>query len=267
MVVTSSRARADPQPAARASSAPSAGEGSCDAGEEAVREATSALPLESQFSFKPSYTFPNGSRRYAAELQFEPLLRYRGLLIPDLDVPGFWSVARVQLSAASQQNEVGVASGLGDLTFTDLFARAFGVLRAGLGFATIFPMATSPSLGHGKWQLGPALGLDLRAVRSLRLAVLVQNFYSVAGSSQSPTLGYVTVQPFITLDLPGDCFVETNATMNFYWRGGKTTVPLNLGFGRAFSGRFVGSLQGWYTVAGNGEGDVRGRAVLTFLWQ
>jgi hypothetical protein len=236
-----------------------------DGAERAVREVTSPLPEKSQLAFKPAYTFPHGSNRYKAELQVEPILRYRGLLIPDLEVRGFWSIARLQLSALSQETSQGVASGLGDLTLTDLFAHAFGPLRVGLGYDTIFPMATNPALGQGKWQLGPALGLDLQAVRWLKLAVLAENFYSVAGSSQSPTLAYVTLQPLVTLHLGSGVFVSSDATMDFYWKGGKTTVPLDLGLGRAFSGRFAGAPQGWYWVAGDHQGDFRARAVLTFL--
>jgi hypothetical protein len=231
----------------------------------AEQDATSSLPERTRIGFKPAYTFPNGSLRYKAELLFEPVLPYHGFLIPDLEVPGFWSLARLQLAALNQQNSQGVASGLGDLTLLDLVAHEFGPLRAGLGFATIFPMATNPALGQGKWQVGPAAALELQGIPHLKLAVLAENFYSVAGSNQSPSLGYVVLQPFVTVYLPAEVFVSTDAAMNFYWNGGKTSVPVDLGLGRAFSAHFVGTLQGWYWVAGSGQGDLRARAVLNFL--
>ena len=195
---------------------------------------------------------------------FQPILPYAGLLIPDLDVPDVWSIARVQLAARSQQNSQGPASGLGDLTFTDLAVYRAGPFNLAAGFATIFPMATTPALGQGKWQVGPAVGFSIPQIPALRIAALVQNFYSVAGDSQSPTLAYVTVQPFVTLRLPADLFFSTDAEMSFYWRGGSSTVPVNLGFGRAFSEHFVGALQFWYTVADSDQGDIRVRAVLDF---
>jgi hypothetical protein len=233
--------------------------------QEAIDETTTPLPIKTQIGFKPSYTFPNGADRYTAELLVEPLLPYGGLLIPDLDVSGFWSIARLQLSGKSLQNSQGPASGLGDLTFTDIAARHAGPLNLGAGFATVFPMATTPALGQGKWQLGPAAGLRLDGIPHLKLAVLEQTFFSVAGSSQSPSLGYVTVQPFVTFELPADLFLGTDAAMSFYWRGGKSTVPVDLGFGRGFSEHFVGSLQFWYTVAESDRGDIKVRAVLDFL--
>ena len=133
-----------------------------------------------------------------------------------------------------------------------------------VGFATVFPMATSPATGQGKWQLGPAVAARLESLPAFKVAVLVQTLYSVAGSSQSPELAYVTVQPFITLLLPAALFLSSDATMNFYWEGGQSTVPVNLGFGRAFGERFVGSVRGRYTVADADRGDVNIEVVLNF---
>ena len=81
--------------------------------------------------------------------------------IPDLDVPDVWSIARVQLAARSQQNSQGPASGLGDLTFPDFAVYRAGPFNLAAGFATIFPMATTPALGQGKWQVGPAVGFSI----------------------------------------------------------------------------------------------------------
>ncbi len=175
----------------------------------------------------------------------------------------FWSIARVQLSAVSQQNSQGTASGLGDLTFTDLAAHHLGPFDVGAGFATVFPMATDPALGQGKLQFGPAVGMRLR-VGPLNMAALVENFYSVAGNSQSADLAYVVVQPFVTLHLPAAFFLASDAAMDFYWRGGNSTVPVDLGVGRAFGDHFVGSLQFWYTPAESDQGDIKVRAVLNF---
>jgi hypothetical protein len=196
----------------------------------------------------------------------EPILPYDGFFIPDLTVPGFWSIARGQLPAQSQQNDNGPASGLADLSFVDLAAHRLGPFNLGAGFGTVFPMATNPALGQGKWQLGPALGLRLEAIPSLKLAMLVQNLYSVAGNSTSPSLAYVSVQPFVVVHLSHEVFLSSDATMDFYWAGGKSTLPVDLAIGGAFSERFVGELQGWYTLDGSGEKDIKVVAVLNFQW-
>ena len=231
--------------------------------ESAVDEATTPLPVKTQITFKPAYTFPNGNERYHAELQFEAVLPYSGVVIPGVEAPGFWSLARLQLSAENQEQGQTVSSGLGDLMFVDLCAHHVGPFNLGAGFGAVFPMATDPALGQGKIQLGPAVAARLPG-DLLNIAVLVQNLYSVAGDNQAAGLAYVSVQPFVTLHLPADFFVASDATMDFYWRGGRSTVPIDLGFGRAFSEHFVGSLQLWYTLADANQGDIRVRAVLDF---
>ena len=59
--------------------------------------------------------------------------------------------------------------------------------------------------------------------------------------------------------------VTSDATMQLYWAGGSTTIPINLGVGYAFSKRFVGSVKGTLTVAGHDEGTWEGELELTFL--
>jgi hypothetical protein len=232
----------------------------------AADEANTPLPLRTQLRFKPSYTFPNDADRYKAEVLVESLLSYDGFFVPDVAIPGFWSIARVQLPAQSLQNASGPASGLADLKFVDVVARRVGWFKFGGGFGTVFPMATNPALGQGKWQLGPAVSFRLEAIPELKVAALIQNLYSVAGNSDSPTLAYVSVQPFIVWHVSRAVFLSSDATMDFYWAGGKTSVPVDLAWGAAFSERFVGSIQGWYTLAGAGRGDIKVVLVLNFLF-
>jgi len=71
---------------------------------------------------------------------------YRAFLIPGLEVPDFWSIARLQLTGEGLENSKGPASGLTDLTLTDLVAHKLGPFNAGLGFASVFPMATDSTL-------------------------------------------------------------------------------------------------------------------------
>jgi hypothetical protein len=235
-----------------------------DEAEIAAQEATTSLPTKEQLKFKPMYTFPHGSTRYEAQLQFESYLPYPGALIPDLVRGGFWSIARIQLTGESLQNASGTAGGLEDLNFVDVVADRFGLLTLGAGVGSVFPLATSAQLGDGKWQLGPAAAFRLEGIPALRIAALAQALWSVAGSSQFPNLAYATVQPFITADLPAALFLSTDATMKFYWAGGSTTVPVNLGFGHAFSQRFVGTIKGQVTVAGADQGQIQGEVELIF---
>ncbi len=111
-----------------------------------------------------------------------------------------------------------------------------------------------------------ALGLRFaKASRRWTSRCLVDNVYSIAGSDESPNLAYwVTVQPFITLHLPATFFLSSDAEMDFYWHGGKSTVPVDLGLGRAFSERFIGALRLYYTVAEANRGTFKVLAFLNF---
>jgi hypothetical protein len=231
---------------------------------QAADQANTPLPIRTQIQFKPSYTFPNGDTRYKAELLFQPIVSYRAFLIPGLEVNDFWSIARLQLTAEGMQNSKGPASGLTDLTFVNLVAHKLGPINLGLGYCSVWPTATTAALGQEKVQIGPSAGLRLRDTAPLEIAVLVQNFYSVAGSNQSTNVAYVTVQPFITVHLPAALFFSSDAAMTFYQYGGQSTVPVDLGFGHAFGTRFVGTIRGYYTVADADRGAIKGEVVLNF---
>jgi hypothetical protein len=231
----------------------------------AAQASVDPLPYTEQIKLTPSYTFAHGDTRYRAELQLEPLLPYDGALIPGLDIAGVWSIARVQLTAESLQDASGTTSGFENLDFVDLAARRLGPLTLGAGFGTVFPMATSSELGPAKWQLGPAAGFYYAPLHALTIAALVQALWSVAGSSEVARQSYATVQPVVTLHPGAGLVVTSDATMQLYWAGGSTTIPINLGVGYAFSKRFVGSVKATLTVAGHDEGTWQGELELTFL--
>ncbi len=119
-------------------------------------------------------------------------------------------------------------------------------------------------LAQGKWQVGPAAAFDFLPVPALSIAALAKGLWSVAGSSASRTLAYATVQPFVTVHLPAALVLSSDDTMNFHWAGGSTTVPVNLGFGHAFSKGFVGTIKCQVTVAGSDVGAIKGEVDLTF---
>ncbi len=232
--------------------------------EAAARDSTTPFPSRSTLTFKPSYRFPSDDSRYRAEIQVEPRFRYQGFFVPDVHLRGFASIARFQLSAINLEDAKGTAGGLGDLSFLDIVVHELGPLEIGVGFCSVFPMATSPALGKEKWQLGPALGLHIDTAEWLDVSVLTQVFWSFAGSSESATLAYATVQPLVTVHLGSALFVSSDATMNFFWAGGQSTVPVNLGFGHAFSEHFIGALVGEPTVALADAGALRLVAKLTY---
>jgi hypothetical protein len=238
------------------------GRGSADA---AARATTNPLPYVETLKFVPMYTFSHGSTQYRAELQFEPALPYQGVLIPGLELEDVWSIARLQITAESLQNANGTASGFENLNFVDVAAHRIATLTLGVGFGTVFPMATSSELGAAKWQLGPAAGFYYEPTKLISIAALAQGLWSVAGSSQVAHQRYATLQPFVTLHPGEGVVVVSDAQMSFYWAGGSTTIPVDLGLGYAFSKHFVGTIKGTLTVAGADSGTVKATLQLAFL--
>jgi hypothetical protein len=235
---------------------------------DANQQATNPVPTIAQLSFEPAYTFANGTTRYTAQLIFQAVLPYQGLLIPGLKVEGFRSVARVVLSGGSTEVLTGTGpvtgSGLSDLFFVDGVVHSIGPIELGAGFGSVLPMATHPLLGQGKLQVGPAVLLAALRIPHLQLAALAQGLWSVAGDSTRPALASVSVQPLIAVLLPADCSLFSNTPIAWYWKGPGTTVPVSLGFSHAFSTLFVGQLQGVYTVAGAGKGAAQLIVLLNF---
>jgi len=147
---------------------------------ETITDTQTSLSRKTTLSFEPSYTFPNGSNRYKAELQFESIL----------------------------------------------------------------PMATGTALGRSKWQLGPALGfrfhrrhLGARPERVLRCR------------KQSEPRDCLRQRSALRNGTPAGSILRVDRRHHVLLLGrGKSTVPIDLGFGRAFSEHFIGSLGGWYTI-------------------
>ncbi len=236
-----------------------------DARDTAARESVNPLPYVTLLKVLPMYTWSNDGTDYKAELELQGTLPYEGALIPGLVIDDVWSIARLQITAESLQNANGTTSGFENLNFVDVAAYVFGTLAIGAGVGTVFPMATSSELGPAKWQLGPAAAFNFTPTPLFSIAALAQALWSVAGSNQVADQSYVTLQPFVTLHPGHGMVIKSDAQMKFYWQGGSTSVPVNLGLGYAFSKHFVGTLKGALTVVGDDDGAVQGTLELVFL--
>jgi len=51
-------------------------------------------------------------------------------------------------------------------------------------------------------QFGPAAAASVDITRTFQLGAFEQTLWSVAGDSQQPSLGYITLQPLVALHLP-----------------------------------------------------------------
>lgn len=229
---------------------------------EALQQATDPVPTTTQLTLQPEYTFPHGTSNGVAQLLFQPIVPYDGFFIPAVDVPGFRSIARMQVSGGTVSSGASSVAGLDDLLVLDGIVRSLGPVEVGVGFTTVLPTATRSELGQGKWQVGPSAIVAIPGLPSLQVGAVVQVLWSVAGDREQPALAYTMIQPVVVVLLPKACSVFTNDQLSVYWRGPGTTVPINLGFGHAFGAHFVAQLQAAYTVWGVGKGSPQATLVL-----
>lgn len=229
-----------------------------------LEEANDPVPTTPQLEFDIGYTFRKGDTNYVAQLMFQPTLPYDGFFIPGVEVPELRSVARLQITSQAQQIGTTAASGFTDLRFSDGVVHKFGPLSLGAGLTTIYPMATNRALGRGKWQLGPAVLAYFELTPQVSLSVLAHILWSVAGDSDRPALAQAIIEPLVEVRLSDRVSIFSNQEMDFYWRGGGTTVPVNLGLGHEFTDHFVGQLQCAYGLSGLGRGAFQAVVVLIF---
>jgi len=127
------------------------------------------------------------------------------------------------------------ATGLSDLLTTFLFSKK-GEHHEGHHFAPgvafQFPTATSPTLGSGKWSLGPSVDYEYASGRWFAGAIALQ-IWSVAGAEDRKDVSMLMIKPFVyyTLSERWDLTYEPYG-ITIYWlkeAGEKAYIPLGGG--------------------------------------
>ncbi len=185
---------------------------------------SSIMQFRLQDSYAPKFWDAHGQGNTVLLSITMPLPEYRVLPLP-------------QLSLLTLPVAVTVPGGnteFGDLRLADL-----GVFDAGsrvvwgLGVSLVFPTATAPESGQGKWQAGPAAAIAV-APKNWLLGVLAQNPISFAGDSRRADVNALLLLPFATYELEHGWFVRSQPQMIFDWKTGRQQLPLDLGVGRVF---------------------------------
>jgi hypothetical protein len=146
----------------------------------------------------------------------------------------------------SDQN-TGGEFGFGDMNPTFFLSPAKpGKLIWGVGPAMVFPTATSTVLGQGKLSFGPSV-VALVQPGHWTFGALVNNVFSVAGSSHRPSVNQMTLQYFITYNLKKGWNINSGPIIAANWNnkasgdaadgddtspGGRWTIPFGGGVGR-----------------------------------
>jgi hypothetical protein len=127
------------------------------------------------------------------------------------------------------------AYGFGDLNPSFFLSPAKpGKIIWGVGTAVVLPTATNPSLGQGKWSMGPTV-VVLAQPGKWTLGALVNNVWSFAGQSSRADVNQMVFQYFINYNLKHGYYITWQPTLTANWEatnGGRWVVPFGGGVGR-----------------------------------
>src|SRR5262245_61867334 len=185
---------------------------------------SSVLQVRLQDSFAPQFWDVPGKGNTVALAITMPLPEYRLLPFPQLSL----------LTLPVAVTVPGGGTEFGDVRLADVAVLDAGQrLLFGLGVTLVFPTATTPAAGQGKWQAGPAAAIGY-ATEDWLLGVFAQNPISFAGDSQRADTNALLLQPFATYTVGDGWFIRSQPQMIFDWKTNRQQLPLDLGAGRLF---------------------------------
>ncbi len=185
---------------------------------------SSVLQVRLQDSFAPQFWDVSGKGNSVALAITMPLPEYRLLPFPQLSL----------LTLPVAVTVPGGGTEFGDVRLADVAVLDAGHrLLFGLGVTLVFPTATTPAAGQGKWQAGPAAAIGF-ATEDWLVGVFAQNPISFAGDDRRADVNALLLQPFATYSIGGGWFIRSQPQMVFDWKTGKQQLPLDLGAGRVF---------------------------------
>jgi hypothetical protein len=117
----------------------------------------------------------------------------------------------------------------------------------GFGPAIVIPTATSTALGQGKLSFGPS-AVALVQPGHWTIGALVNNIFSVAGSTHRPYVNQMLLQYFVTYNLKKGWNINTGPIITANWR--------SKGSGEASAGNDTTGGSVWTVPVGGGVGRV-----------
>ncbi len=208
-----------------------------------------------KFQMQPNYSvFHSGMQQI--DLMTRIIMPFKGLIGP-LARPKnekFFSLVRFEIPVISQTDDSVSAlnaTGIGDITFSDVIAMKtpWGKLGAGPCFG--FPSASMTPLGAGKWTAGIVALALYHKVPSYMIGVVLNQYFSYAGSPSRPERNYMTLQPIIDFIFPKGYYILINPILIFDWHNEDYTVPVAIGFGKAFAKNLSAYIMPEYIASGS----------------
>jgi hypothetical protein len=131
----------------------------------------------------------------------------------------------------------GSTFGLGDIQLNGFLSpRNSGEWIWGVGGVAQLPTHTNAVLGNDRWGLGPtAVVLHLEKGNPWVYGALINNIWSVSGSSTDPKINQMTLQPFLNYNFPSGLYLTSSPLITSNWEaasGQEWTVPMGGGVGK-----------------------------------
>lgn len=120
-----------------------------------------------------------------------------------------------------------------------------GSFTWGAGPVISFPSTSEPTLGSGKWSMGPTV-VALKQTGPWTYGALVNQVWSVAGDADRADVSQMFLQPFVAYTTKSlwTVTLQSESTANWEAASDKWTVPINLLFAKLSSfGPFPASYQ------------------------
>jgi hypothetical protein len=200
------------------------------------REITDPVPFHSSINRQPTYQQNRGGGG-------KSYVKLKALLVLEAGLP---LISRVEWPIPEVDWQNGSAtSGIGDLTWLNLFLVGKGTAwgKVAVGPVLVFPTASPPDMGQGKYQVGPALGYVNDAVHGWQFALLVQQFFSFAGDPARAAVNQLQIQPFVTKYLGESWYLQSQPIITVNFEQGTSSVPLNFVVGKVVDRRWDFNLQ------------------------
>ena len=122
----------------------------------------------------------------------------------------------------------GSTFGLGDVQLNGFLSpKNSGNWIWGVGAVAQLLTHTNDRLGNDRWGLGPTpVVLHLEKGNPWVFGALVNNIWSVSGSSTDPRINQLTLQPFLNYNFPGGFYLTSRHSADFSTRVPTSTLPL-----------------------------------------
>ena len=168
------------------------------------------LQFNYQFNINGKYVHENG---YKMLLNIQPV-------IPVHLGKGINLVSRVIIPVIAQKDVLGYNSketGMGDILYTAFISPSGNKIIWGIGPVFSIPTATNELLGTKKLSIGPS-GVILVQPGKWTIGALVNQLWSVAGSSSRSDVNAGFVQPFISYVVGGGFTVGVSSENEYDWK-------------------------------------------------